>query len=241
MSLKHLLMEKSPAILLGAGIAGFISSIVLTAKVAPKAKKKLDELEEDAPIIEKAKTVLPDYIPVIGSAMVSAGLLMMSAKIVSYRYATLGMLYSISENQLYRLQKAVKEEVGEKKAEKIRLKSLTPEIEVPEDIIEKEDGTTLFFDNFTGRYFRRRSVEAVRKAVNDTNELAINNGFASVNDFYYALGLPAIERGDDMGWEPERVDSDDGLLNIRLDTALQYDTPVVIISFKVWPKYWSAY
>lgn len=241
MNLKSFLVEKSPAILLGAGIAGFVSAIVVTAKVAPKAQKKLEELPEDATVLKKAKTILPDYIPVIGTAMVATGFILMSARIVNYRFATLGMLYSISENQIEKLQKAIKEEVGEKKAEKIQELALRPEIEVPEDIIDVDDGTTLFFDSFSGRYFRRRNVETIRKAVNDTNELAINTGWASVNDFYYSIGLPAMERGEDIGWSPERVDSDDGLLGIKLSTKLEYDIPIVIISFKVWPKNWSAY
>ena len=120
MNLKNVLKENAPLMFSAAGIVGFVSAIVLTAKTAPKAEKILEEVK-DEPTIEKVKKIIPIYTPVIGLTLMSAGCIAVSTKMNAHRYASLLALYSISERNLTKWQNSIIEEVGDKKYQKIIL------------------------------------------------------------------------------------------------------------------------
>lgn len=230
MNVKQTLSNNSPTILASLGIAGFITAIVMTAKVAPKAERLLKDIPEDEPFIEKAKALAPYYAPTAGMVLISTACIVGSNRIHRYRYASLLALYSIGERSLQRWQDSILDEVGEKKFTKIKDRVKEPMGEPPASIVV-DDERVLFYDIFSGRYFRGDSIEVIRKVVNDLNDQMYTEDFASVNDFYYGVGLDRMEFGSDWGWNIA-----DGPVTVEFDAFIRNERPVVSISFTTKPK-----
>src|SRR5690606_3413528 len=67
------------------------------------------------------------------------------------------------------------------------------------DIVVIEPGNVLCYDTLTGRFFAS-TMEKIRKAENDIGRKCINEMYASQNDFYRLLGIPAVAVGEELGW-----------------------------------------
>lgn len=230
MNISSMLEKNSPLILAGLGVLGFVSATIMSAKATPAATQTLDDLGEEATQLEKVRAVAHIYAPTVGMLLLSTGCIVASNRIYKQRYVTLLALYSIGEKTLHRWQNAVVEEVGAKRAEKVREHYVAPTGTVPSNLILNEN-QVLFFDVYTGRYFKMDSVETVRRVINDLNEQLMADDFVAVNDLYFMLNLPPTQIGDNMGWR-----ADDGIIKIVLDSFIKDDTPCVSISFEATPK-----
>lgn len=236
-SFREQLRKEAPAIFSLAGIAGFVGAVGLAIKATPTA---MDILEEYAPdpeatdnevLMEKAKLVVPIYLPTIGTMCISAGMILWSSQLSRYRHEAVTTMYLASQGYLYKLQERMIEEVGPKKAEVIRTKAAGPTGPTPVQYIT--DGNVLCFDHYSGRYFNVDSIESVRSAINSLNETLYSDSFVSINDFYYEIGLGYVEFGDQMGWFVE-----EGSIKLSLGSMLTEDNkPCVVVTFEVSPRY----
>ena len=156
---------------------------------------------------------------------------MVSSRMQNYRYASDLALLATSESSLKRLQNAIKEEVSEKKATDIRDKAMPLSGELPREMVGAEK--TVFFDLYSGRYFTADSIETIRAAVNSINQLAVGEGFATLNEYYYELKLEPVQFGDNIGWTGE------GLLEAEFSAKLYEGIPVIVIDFRLEPKEYS--
>ena len=239
MKLKNTVTRQSPAILAALGCIGFITSVVMSAKATPKAMSTLRDLgvtysgKNKVTKLEKAKAIAPIYAPTVGMILLSTACVVGSNRIHRYRYASLLALYSIGEKSFQRWQRAILDEVGEKKYEKVRERVVSPdEGPVPTGIL-LDESQVVFFDVFSGRYFKTDSVETVRRIVNDLNDRLITGEFVALNDLYYALGLDRVEFGDEVGW---LLHDHDETIKVAFDPFMKDDRPVVSVSFVVKPK-----
>lgn len=214
----QMLMSKhSPEILMGIGIAGMITTVVLAVKATPKAEKLIEEYAEecgyskegfkiaDVPKKEIIQVAWKPYIPAAISGTVSIACLIGANSVNAKRNAALATAYKLSEAALFEYKDKVVEVIGEKKEKVVREK-------IAEDRLDKnpvndsrifmtEKGNTLFLEPLSGQYFRS-DIEIVKKTINELNEGMLNDpfGYLSVNDLYDALGLEQTARGDDLGW-----------------------------------------
>ena len=234
MNIQSLLKSRSPSILAGLGIVGFITATIMAAKVAPRASKVIEE-EEERTFMEKSVAVAPLYAPAVGMMMISTAAIVASNHINSARYASVLALYAVSERTLTRWQEAVIDEVGPKKKELIRKRTTEPHEEIPQSLVV-DGNRMLFFDVFTGRYFRADSLEAVRRVVNESNEFMIAEDFISLNEYYMSLGMPTTGFGEDVGWT-----ASDGLIDIHYDSHIKDDTPCVSMQFVNSPTVYNAH
>lgn len=234
MRVMNLLEEHAPTVLSIVGIAGFVSAIVITARVAPKAAHILEESKTKARK-EQAIALAPVYAPVAGLALISTGCILAGGRIHQYRYASVLALLAVSERNLERWQKSIFEEVGEKKAEAVRRRVVEPTGDIPQDA-DLDEVKQLFFDTYTGRYFRAHSVEVIKAAVNEINEMVVGEGFASLNEYYYILGLENTDFGDVIGWSIST-----GLMSASFDSFLKNDRPVVSVDFNVKPREYTSH
>lgn len=205
----------------------------MTAKAAPKAERTLERMEienYDASLKDKVMLVAPIYAPVVGMVLVSTACIVGSNRVHRYRYASLLALYSIGQQTLDRWQDAVLDEVGKKKYEKVRERVAEPIGNLPVSILP-DDERTLFFDVFTGRYFRSDSVETVRRVINDLNDAMFNDDFVSLNEFYYGVGLDDTEFGNEWGWNIAN-----GSITAEFNAFLKNDRPIVSVTFQIKPK-----
>lgn len=242
--------KHSPEILIGCGLVGFASTVVLVAKESPIAKERLEELHEHLAevdeelskpqiIFEEFKTVAPIYAPAAITGTVSVACILGSYKIGNKRTAALATAYELTQSRLIDYQDKVKETLGEKKEAKIR-KDIAqdkvnsnppaPEITGYGSEVVMTDGKSLFYDPYGGRYFRS-SVEEVRRAEKIISDRLIQEMFVPLNDFYYEIGLSGTKAGDDVGFNVE-----DGI-EILFNSCVAPDmTPCMVIEYYTKPS-----
>ena len=254
----RVISKNSPTILTAMGVAGLISTVVLAIKATPKAEEilyheadfRMDGWERQTgehrdsypitPIISPVETVelvWKEYIPtaIMGSITIAC---MISANHISLRRnAALVSLLSIAETTLKEYQNKVKEQIGEKKEEKIQSEIAQDHIDAhpvqEKSVILTGNGSYLCYDTFSGRYFRS-DIEALRKAENTFNQRLIRNDWLCINEFYYDIGLESIDLGDEMGWIAER-----SLLELKFNTKMAKDTnePCLVVDYFVSPHH----
>lgn len=206
--------ENSPAILTAMAAAGVVSTTVMAVRATPKAIRILNEeaakrstlaaefLLQDFTPVEVVRLTWELYLPTAGMAGVTIGCIIGVNSVHTRRNAAMASAYTLAEKTLSEYQDKVVEQFGEKAEQKVRdsvnedrVRNNPPTNEV----IIASQGTQLFCDTLTGRYFMSE-VETIRKAENDLNASIISREYASQNDFYDFLGLAHVETGDEVGW-----------------------------------------
>lgn len=152
------------------------------------------------------------------------------------RNAALAAAYTISESAFRDYKNKVVEVVGEKKEKEVRNVIAKDKMEKDpvenKEIIITEKGETRCYDSLSGRYFKS-DIDLLNKAINELNRRMIDQSYASLNDFYYEIGLPENKIGNRLGW---RVDQ--GLIELNFSAQLSTDgMPCLVIDFNDAPKY----
>ena len=149
------------------------------------------------------------------------------------RAAAVAAAYTISEKAFSEYKEKVVERLGTPKEQKIR-------DEVAQDRVTKNPpneretiitggGEVLCYEAFTGRYFKS-DMETLKKAQNDLNYVMLNDGYASLSDFYNKIDLPTTSYSDEIGW------TSDKLLELNFSTVLSDDgRPCISIDFMAAP------
>jgi hypothetical protein len=227
------LSDNSPKILTGMAVTGVITTAILTGKAAYKTGQYVADLEEELTPREVAREVYKDYIPAAAMGIVTAACIIGANSIHSRRQAALMSAYSLVDTAFHEYKDKVVEEMGKNREQKVyddiaqeRVAADKPSHEV---IITGEGGV-LCLDMFSGRYFRN-DMQTIRAAVNDINYKLNNDAYASLNDFWRLIGLPATDVGEELGWTHEE------LMELVYTTALTpEDKPCLAIQFRKLPK-----
>lgn len=227
-----------PIILAITGVAGFIVATKMAVDATEEALDVLEYREDDLPpekglerTIEQTKLLFPIYSPAIGVMMISAACVFAGHNVSSRRLAALDASYYAARSYIDRLHASIQEAVGEKKLQDIKESAASAISEQPSTLIDVGDGF-LVYDQFSGRYFRSDSVQTIREAVNNLNALMYQENFATLNDFYYEIGLETTRIGEDVGWHIE-----DGPIEVVFGSTLTKDKkPCVTIDFLVKPR-----
>lgn len=238
---KALIRKRTPEILTGVGIAGMVTTTVLAVKATPKAmqlieERKLDLGVDKLPKLEVVKTVWPCYIPAAISGAASISCIVGASSVNMRRNAALAAGYALSESTLKDYQEKIVETVGEKKMGEIQDAIAKDKLEknpvVGNEVIVSDSGDTLCYEPMSGRYFRS-SMEKLKAAINELNNMMINNQYISVNDFYTEIGIGSTSMGDDLGW---RLDAD--LLRPHFASHIaENGEPCIVVSFLKPPTY----
>lgn len=238
--------KHSPELLIGFGIAGMITSIVLAVKATPKAleliEEKRDELElgvdEKLPVVETVKATWKCYIPAAATCAVAGACLIGANSVNARRNAALATAYNLSTSALAEYKDKVIETVGEKKERVIREKvaedKLKKEPSNKSPIIVTGDGSSRFYDDITKRRFIS-DIEKVKRIQNELNARMLEGeDYISLNDFYCELGLETVKFGDDVGWTVRNGRS--GMINIKFSAHLDDDgIPCIVLEYAVAP------
>lgn len=248
------LVEHSPEILTGLGIAGMWTAIIFTAKATPKALillqdaeiKKIndqemegkdpDEIVRDLTPFEVVKATWKCYIPPVLMAGVSTACLIGGNSVNLKRNAALATAYTLSETALKEYQEKVIETIGEKKEQVIHEAIAKDKVEkdpvTKREVIITGNGTTRCYDAISGRYFES-NVQNIRTAESTLNKRLINEMYVSLNDFYWEIGLDSTELGDELGWKVEN-----GGVDLNLSSHLCDDgIPCLVVDYRIAPKY----
>lgn len=233
---QKVITDNSAAILTGVGIAGTVTTAVLTAKASFKAARVIDDIANQdisaGPVTKReiALAIAPLYVPAVGSGITTITAIFFSYKISSQQSAALAAAYGISEKAFQEYKDKVVEKIGEKKENTI-VESLAQDRVNENPLGDKEvivigAGDVLCFEELTGRYFKS-TIEAIKAAENKINHEVLNTGYSSLGAFYDELGLPATALGDQLGWNM------DNLLDVTYSATFAADgVPCISIGFK---------
>lgn len=176
------------------------------------------------------------YLPMLAVGLTTIGCTIGSNHISLRRNAALASIYSLTEAAFKEYQAKVVETIGKNKELKVRddisedhIKQNPPG---KNEIIFTGKGDVLCVDSFSGRPFKC-DVETIRRAVNDINRRLMSEMFISLNEFYDALNIGHISKGNDIGW-----DLDKGLLEVDFSAHLTEDNePCLYVNYDVCCKY----
>lgn len=257
-SLLKLASDNSPAILTGLGIAGFGTTVVMTARVASRVEDihrrrawERDDISEYGEektrkydirqsYAGEAKELAPLCAPVIGMGLISAGCVLMSHKIHSDRQTAIMTAYSLSTEALNRYQSKVVEKLGEEIHQEI-LDSATkefvrdnPEKDVDPETLPVPEGTVRCYDAVTGRYFFS-SREKIIEAESEINKRLINEVRVPLEEFYYEMGLEeAFVLGKKTGWDISSPYYNGGNLDVYFTPMLDDEkNPCLVLNYHV--------
>lgn len=235
--------KHSPEILTGIGIAGWFTTTILVAKATPKAIALVEEMKEDkmeneeeCKPIDVVKAGWKPYIPAVITGAASTACLIGASSVSAKRHAALTAAYEISRTALVEYKDAVVETVGEKKAQQVNDAVAKKHVEenqpIEQNVILTERGNTLCYDVISGRYFKSDKGR-IQQSINELNKNLLEENYISLNDFYYALGLPCNKLGNELGWN-----SNDGLIDLTFSSQLTEDgTPCLVVDYHVAPRY----
>ena len=193
--------KHSPTILTGVAVAGCAATAYFTAKATLQAKDKLEEMkEEELTTKEKAKKILPIYIPAITAFLATSACIVGAHTIDTKRQMALVSAYSLSTEALKDVEEKFKETYGEKKLDKLHSeinKEKAVHIhEINKDhAIETGKGSQIFIDGASGQIYKSNR-EYVNRVYNDVNA-QLNEGYSvSINDINEMLGIRPMMMGD---------------------------------------------
>ena len=243
-SLKTSASKHSPEILIGIGVAGFITTTVLAIKATPKALDLIARADDEKfdnghgehlTKVEVIKVAWKPYIPAAVTGIVSIACVIGANSVNARRNAALATAYQLSTAALSEYKDKVIETIGEKKEQSIREKISKDRVEHNpvnnSSVYVTGNGESLFLEPISKRYFKS-DIERIRGVVNTLNENMYGDPFGqiSLSDFYDEIGLERTDISNDLGWcidsgsiklEFHPVMSDDG----KPCLALYYITP----------------
>lgn len=236
-----LIADNSPAIMTALGVTGALTTAYLTGKASFKASKYLRHEQELNDIVrggpstfkEKAQLTWKLYIPAALSGAATVAVIIGANRVGSRRAAALAAAYSLTERAFEQYKEKVVATIGAKKEQGIQ-DVINQERLINDPISSKEvivisGEEALCYDAFSGRYFTS-AVETLRKAENDTNRQIIHDGYASLTDLYYRIGLRPTSMSDEVGW------TSDVVLELKFSPALTDDNrPCLAINFTAGP------
>lgn len=240
-SAKMVISKHAPEILTGVGIAGMVTTTVLSVKATPKAiklieeKKKEDNVEK-LTVLETVKVVWKPYITPALTGAASIACLIGASSVSVRRTAALAAAYQLSETAFTEYKDKVIETIGDKKEKVVREQVGKERIEKKpvsnSQVFISKKGNTLCFDPISGRYFKS-DIDHIKRSVNELNRRMLTEMYISLNELYDELDINHIEIGDDLGWNIDR-----GLIDIDFSSQIADDgTPCIVLDFSIEPRY----
>jgi hypothetical protein len=225
---KSVITANSPVLLLGTTIAGVVTTGVLAAKAGYQARGIVDqaegnyrgsEEERTLTVQEKAQITWLCYATagISGAGTVAAAV--GTHTIHTKRANAMAALYAVTSNKLDDMTEKAEELLGPKKTQELqnnvaqRAVDRDP-VSSDTEVLMTDEGTELCYDDWSGRYFMS-SMPRLEAAINDVNRQLIDEGDASLNDFYDRIGLPEIPMGRSFGWSGVKIEGRFGAVTAK--------------------------
>lgn len=233
------LKKYAPEILTGVSIVGLGATAFLSIRGYKKASKRIEAAQVELSTRDKIRLCWVDYLPAVTVGLATTGAIVGSNRLSAANNTALGAAYFAATSTIKEMDKAIAEELGKGKANKIKdlvaEKKLEEKPIIEDNVIIVGDGESLFFDSWTGRYFKS-NIETVKRIQNDFNHALIggSESFVTLNEVYSAIGLERIKSGDNLGWTPENP------IEVGFSTQLTTDgRPCAVLNFLVEPGEWT--
>lgn len=221
---QKLISSNSSSILTAFGISGTVVTAYLTAKATFKASHILSEEErltaEKVDRKDAVKMVWKFYIPPTVSGVVTIASIFGATKVLSNKATALTTAYSLSERAFTEYKSKTIETLGAGKEKKLRDSIAEDHIRnnppPQHGLILAGNGDVLCCELYTGRYFHC-DMEKLRQTQNNINAKLFRESTATLNDFYYDVGLPYTTNSSVFGWHVDKQ------LNLDFSTIMSDD------------------
>jgi Family of unknown function (DUF6353) len=222
------LKKNSPTLLTVAAVGGVGLTAYFTAKGTIKAAEAIYDHEQrngipDSPR-EHAKAHIQvaykHYIPAALTAGATVVCIVAANRVGLRRAAAAQASLLIAERGYSEYRQKIAEEFGKRKDDTIReeiAKDRVRSIEPPsQEVLLTGPGNILSMELHTGRYFAC-DMETLRRAQNTLNERLIRHDYASLDDFYYIIGLRPTAHSSEIGWKSSKM------MELEFTTVLSND------------------
>lgn len=225
-------VENTPGILTGLGVAGAVTTAVLASKAAWSSAVLLEarrdeDLNYDFTNKEIVKMVWKNFVPAASAGVVTIAAIIAANQVGARRTAAIAAAFKLSEQLTEEYKDKVLSTLGVQKEEKMRSELATEKMEKnppPPGMIVVTGSDVLFYDEMSGRYFQNQ-IENVKKSVNEINHRVNNNFCASLTEFYEMIGLTGTPYSDGVGWNT------DELLEVQFSAAMYEDKPAILLGY----------
>jgi hypothetical protein len=211
---KSIITANSPVLLVGTAVAGVVTTGVLAAKGGYKARGIIDaatvDKGEELTTQEKVQLTWLCYaVPAVTGVTTIASAIGVHT-IHTKRHAALAGLYAVTTTKMDDYREKAEELLGAKKTQQLNDAVAQKDADgnpiVNHEVIIVDGGTSLCFDQWSGRYFMG-SIPIIEKAISDLNIQLVEAGDACLNDFYDYVGLSPIDMGQEFGWSGEKIEA----------------------------------
>lgn len=252
---KDFAIENASEIYAGAGIAGFIGTIVLVWHESRQAKEIVDKAEEnlkegeELSTWDKTKLTYKVYIPACVTATASTLCVLKSVSKGKKKAAIFATAYEITRDNYEAFKRNTIETIGEKKERQIEDKVAQEKASKPSNnttiIYSDGDGKGWCLEQWSGITWRA-NYNDVKMAEFKINKKLANDNCISFNEYLNFLGVPSDKwptYGSSLGF---RINGDHpgdrDILEFNYDSVLDKDTMrqylVVLVSSDPVPEYW---
>ena len=157
-------------------------------------------------MIDKIIGTVKVFLPAVLAGIVTGGLILGANHINLRRIAIYAGAYEIASGDLQKYKEKLSEVVGEKKAEEVEAAVSTEKVKEacgedghPTVIYQTGRGDQLYYDSWSGRFFRSDRA-AIQEAITEIVENVPIQMFVSLNEWYEYIGLPEIGAGEEFGF-----------------------------------------
>lgn len=182
---------------------------------------------------EQFEAVWHLYVPAAISAGMTITAIVFSNRISDKRTAAVAAAYTFAEKNFKEYREKTVAKMGKKKEQEVRdevaQEGVTKNPPRNNEVFIIPDGNVLCRDAYSGRYFLS-DMEALRKAENDMNWEILNDGYASLSDWFHHLGIETTSESDQLGW------NNDTQFELEYSTALtEKNKPCIVVTFRPGP------
>lgn len=196
------ILRNSHHILTGLALLGVGASVALSVRADRIMHEwdidEFEQLTKEQRIKLYVRIYAPPAIAVLATGACIVGAHSISVK----RESSLLLAYEGTRSIYDRYRASVQDRLGPEEKE-IAEKSASKAQPVPREMIVYGEGDCLFYDAYSGRYFKS-TVNKIDRVVNELNYTLLREMCVSLNEFYAGIGLEDISLGDQLGWNEQR-------------------------------------
>lgn len=207
------LNRHAPLILTGLGTAGIAATAYFFNRAGFRSAERIihHEImmgETSTQPKEVVQLTWRNYILPTSIGMFTVACIITASAISTKRQTALLGAVALSERALSLYREKMEENLTPEVEKKVREQLAVDAIEntpLPDDgLVDIPMNREIFLDKFTGQYFGS-DVDIVREAMTKINEKTIEEGYASMNDFFALIGARRTDIGVIMGWTEDRM------------------------------------
>lgn len=197
--------ENSSVILSVAAGVGTISTAYLAAVAGYRTAQKLESESPYDDLKTKASKVWKLYIPVGVSGAATIVCIVSVKRVDAKKTLAAQTALAITQRAYSEYRDHVIDELGEKRDQKILASVAEDRIaNRPPSSLIIGSGSVLCCELHTGRYFMS-DMQDLTKATNELNAKLLKHDYATLDDFYYIIGLDTTTTSGQTGWQSSKL------------------------------------